>query len=88
MRDFLARQGLAFSPDDLQTLVEVFDDAWAVVQRYDGLTDGNRDAMRLPLAKRIVELSDIAKGDRQKLRDAALASLNLKRTDSEATPTS
>jgi hypothetical protein len=84
MRDFLASQSSAFTPEDVQLLVDAFDDAWALVKRYDGITDDNRDAMRLALAKRIVESSDIADGDRLKLRDWALASLGLKKTDTEA----
>ena len=40
MGDSVPSPNPAFTPEALRLLVDVFDDAWAGVQRYDGLTDG------------------------------------------------
>lgn len=85
MRNFLKRSSPAFTPEALQVVVQAYDDAWAVVEHYDGITAENREALRLELAKRIVELSDAAAGDAKRLSHEALASLGLKRVDGEAT---
>jgi hypothetical protein len=66
-------------------VLQAFDEAWAIVERYDGVNDANRDAIRIALAKRIVELSGSNSGDPQSLRDTAIASFGLKKTDGEAT---
>jgi hypothetical protein len=86
LRDFLKRASPAFTPEALHIVLQAFDDAWAVVERYDGITDSNRQALRLELAKRIVELSDMAEGDGEKLTTEALASLDLKKINGGAAP--
>jgi len=83
MRNYLSRQRRAFSPETVQLLVAAFDRAWATVQRFDGINDQNREAMRLELARRILELWDAADRTPETIADAALASFHLKRPGSE-----
>jgi hypothetical protein len=85
MRNLIKSENLTFTPEALQLVLQAFDEAWAIVERHDGVNDDNRDAMRVALAKRIVELSASNAGDPQTLRDTAVASFGLKKTGGEAT---
>jgi len=70
----------AFDPESLQSVLRAFDEAWAIVARYDGVNDANREQTRMHLAKHIVELAATHPIDHA-LRDAAVASFRLKPTE-------
>ena len=75
MREYLRRERPAFNPEEVERLARVFDDAWRVYSA--DATDAEREARRLALARRIVELAEGGlHNDPDALRDAALASLN------------
>jgi len=76
----LANHPRAFDPETLQSILRAFDEAWAIVARYDGVTDANRDQTRTDLAKRIVELAATKPVDHVALRDAAVVSFSLSAT--------
>jgi hypothetical protein len=77
MGTFLDQQNLVFAPEDVQMLADAFDDAWGIVQRLDGVDDGNRESARLALAKRVVVLFGQRGASRHSLGAAALASFGI-----------
>ena len=50
MREFLKQQMTAFEPEAVQSMVDAYDQAWAILATSDGMNDGNREksALRWP----------------------------------------
>ena len=75
----LAKDALAggFDDNEVQVLVEAFDEAWKRVQEDGGnpVGDGHAEATRELLALRIIEIAQLGERDPSRLRDDALAYL-------------
>ena len=75
----LAKDALAggFDDNEVQVLVEAFDEAWKRVQEDGGspVGDGHAEATRELLALRIIEIAQLGERDSSRLRDDALAYL-------------
>ena len=79
VREFLKQQTTAFDPKADQSMIDAYDQAWAILATSDGVNDGNREKKRVALAKLIIEAGGSGATDPAKMNSHALAALGVQR---------